>query len=72
MKINPKTTSFARGFWVVCVNCVNCTNKKQNKKSHYPSCGSAARISAKNRRDYNGTRAHLIAQGYSPYVNCDP
>lgn len=42
------------------------------RKFHYPSCGSAGRISAKNRSEYNGSRADLIAQGYSPCGNCDP
>ncbi len=43
-----------------------------SKKFHYPYCGSAARISAKNRRDYTGTREELISWGYSPCGNCDP
>lgn len=43
-----------------------------SKKFHYPSCGSGARISAKNRRDYTGTREELISWGYSPCGNCDP
>ena len=43
-----------------------------SKKFHYPYCGSAARISSKNRRDYTGTREELISWGYSPCGNCDP
>lgn len=43
-----------------------------SKKFHRPSCYSAAKISAKNRQDYNGSRSDLIAQGYEPCKNCDP
>ena len=43
-----------------------------SKKFHYANCHSAKRISAKNRKDYYGTREELIAMGYSPCGNCDP
>ena len=42
------------------------------KKFHYPSCGSAGRIAAKNYAESNESRESLIAQGYSPCGNCDP
>jgi len=42
------------------------------KKFHYPNCGSAKKISEKNRQDFIGTREELIAMGYSPCGNCDP
>ena len=42
------------------------------KKFHYPNCGSAKKISEKNRQDFYGTREELIAMGYSPCGNCDP
>lgn len=42
------------------------------KKFHYPSCGSAGRIAAKNYAESNQSRDSLIAQGYSPCGNCDP
>lgn len=42
------------------------------KKFHYPSCGSAKKISEKNRKDFYGTREELLAMGYSPCGNCDP
>ena len=42
------------------------------KKFHYPSCGSASRISPKNRGEYSGSRADLISRGFSPCGNCDP
>lgn len=42
------------------------------KKFHYPSCGSAGRIAAKNYAESNESRDSLIAQGYSPCGNCDP
>ena len=42
------------------------------KKFHYPSCGSAGRIAAKNYGESNESREQLIAHGYSPCGNCDP
>ena len=42
------------------------------KKFHYPSCGSAGRIAAKNYAESNESRDSLIARGYSPCGNCDP
>lgn len=43
-----------------------------SKKFHQPDCGSAKRISAKNRKDYYGSREELIEDGYDPCGNCDP
>jgi DNA-entry nuclease len=43
-----------------------------SKKFHEPSCGSAKKISAKNRQDYHGSREALIQDGYEPCKNCDP
>ena len=43
-----------------------------SRKFHYPSCGSAARISEKNRSEFYGNREELISKGYSPCGNCDP
>lgn len=42
------------------------------KKFHYSDCGSASRISEKNKGTHTGTRDELISQGYSPCGNCDP
>lgn len=42
------------------------------KKFHEESCGSASRISQKNKGTYTGTRNELINKGYSPCGNCDP
>ena len=41
-------------------------------KFHYPSCGSAKKIKAHNRADFNGTREELIDRGYDPCGNCHP
>lgn len=41
-------------------------------KFHYPSCGSVAKISEKNKAFFTGTRDELIASGYSPCGNCHP
>ena len=42
------------------------------KKFHYESCGSAEKISDKNRGTYTGSRDELINMGFSPCRNCDP
>lgn len=42
------------------------------KKFHYESCGSAEKISDKNRGTYTGSRDELLNMGYSPCGNCDP
>ena len=42
------------------------------KKFHYPTCGSAGKIAAKNYAESNESRDSLIAKGYSPCGNCDP
>lgn len=42
------------------------------KKFHYSSCGSARKISEKNKGTFTGSRDELISQGYSPCGNCDP
>ena len=45
---------------------------KNTKKFHYSSCGSASRISEKNKGTHTGSRDELISQGYSPCGNCEP
>ena len=42
------------------------------KKFHYPSCSSAAKMSAKNKMEFNGTRDEVIAQGYEACKKCCP
>lgn len=42
------------------------------KKFHLPSCASVKQMKAKNRQNYTGDRADLIAQGYEPCGNCKP
>ena len=41
-------------------------------KFHYPDCASVKRISAKNKQEYRGDRAGLLAMGYDPCGNCHP
>ena len=41
-------------------------------KFHDPSCSAVEKISAKNRREYTGTREALIAAGYDPCKICNP
>ena len=43
-----------------------------SKKFHLSSCGSVKTISDKNRKNYNGSRDDLIAEGYSPCKKCNP
>lgn len=45
---------------------------KSTKKFHYPSCSSVDKMSEKNKGYFNGTRADIISQGYSPCGNCKP
>lgn len=42
------------------------------KKFHYPSCSSAKRIAAKNKKEVICTRDELIEDGYDPCGHCDP
>ncbi len=44
----------------------------RSKKFHYPDCPGISNMSDKNRQEYSGSRAALIAQGYSPCGICDP
>ena len=41
-------------------------------KFHYPSCSSVDSMSAKNKREYEGTREELISSGYDPCGRCHP
>lgn len=41
-------------------------------KFHRPDCGSVKDMEPSNRRDYEGTREDLIAQGYEPCGRCRP
>ena len=43
-----------------------------SKKFHYPSCPGVAKMKAKNRKDYTGTREEVIAMGYDPCGQCNP
>lgn len=44
----------------------------KSKKFHYPSCHSAAKISAENYAEFDGTRDEIMGRGYTPCGNCDP
>lgn len=43
-----------------------------SKKFHLPGCAGIGQISEKNRDEFTGTRAELIAQGYTPCGSCKP
>jgi DNA-entry nuclease len=45
---------------------------KSSHKFHLSSCSGAAEIKASNRKEYTGSRADLINQGYSPCGRCNP
>ena len=42
------------------------------KKFHYPSCSSVKTIKNQHRKDYTGSRANVIAMGYTPCKRCNP
>ena len=42
------------------------------KKFHKPGCSSVKQMKEKNRRDYHGSRAELVEQGYTPCGKCHP
>lgn len=42
------------------------------KKFHKPGCSSVKQMKEKNRRDYHGSRADLVEQGYTPCGKCHP
>lgn len=41
-------------------------------KFHYSSCSDVSKIKDENKSSYYGTRADVIADGYSPCVHCNP
>ena len=43
-----------------------------SRKFHLPACSGTASISEANRQEYAGSRADLVAQGYSPCGTCKP
>lgn len=43
-----------------------------SKKFHIAGCSGEKNMSAKNRREFSGTREEIIADGYSPCGNCNP
>ena len=45
---------------------------KNSKKFHLPTCGSVDTMKPANRMNYSGSRADLIASGYSPCQRCKP
>ena len=42
------------------------------KKFHYASCSSVKTIKNQHRKDYTGSRANVIAMGYTPCKRCNP
>lgn len=45
---------------------------ENSKKFYRATCSSVEKISIKNAKEYIGTRAELIAEGYSPCGLCKP
>lgn len=41
-------------------------------KFHKPECNSVAKMKAKNKKEFTGSREELIAEGYEPCGNCRP
>ena len=42
------------------------------KKFHYPTCSSVSQMAEKNKKAVTASRDEIIADGYSPCVNCKP
>ena len=45
---------------------------RNSHKFHLPDCSGVENISEKNKQEYYGSRADLIAQGYEPCQRCSP
>lgn len=43
-----------------------------SKKFHLPDCNGLNQTKDKNKQEYEGTRAMLLAQGYEPCKSCNP
>ncbi len=43
-----------------------------SRKFHRTGCSFVSKMSAKNRKDFTGTRDEVIAQGYEPCQKCNP
>lgn len=41
-------------------------------KFHKPGCDSVAKMKAKNKKEFTGSREELIIEGYGPCGNCKP
>lgn len=41
-------------------------------KFHKTECNSVAKMKAKNKKEFTGSREKLIAEGYEPCGNCRP
>lgn len=57
---------------IIPVGELNFVLNANTMKFHYDCCPSARTISARNRRDYHGTRDSVISMGYEPCNNCRP
>lgn len=71
-----KTASVSGGGSGSGTTVVPSTNKyvlnTNTKKFHYPSCSSVKTIKNQHRKDYTGSRANVIAMGYTPCKRCNP
>lgn len=45
---------------------------ENTKKFHYSSCSSVSRMKESNKKNFSGSRAEVILQGYSPCEKCNP
>ena len=44
----------------------------KTKKFHTPTCGSAAQIAEKNKKEFTGSRDDVVNLGYEPCKKCNP
>lgn len=72
---------YATGKSRLAENAVNADNKAKaqsyilntgSHKFHKPDCNGAKQISAKNRKEYSGSKDELLKSGYSPCSICNP
>lgn len=67
------TIDYATGeSWTSEVTATHYVLNTSSKKFHLPECSGVRDMNGSNRQDYQGSRAALVEQGYSPCGLCNP
>ena len=67
------TIDYATGeSWTSEVTATHYVLNTSSKKFHLPECSGVRDMNGSNRQDYQGSRAALVEQGYSPCGLCHP